>query len=263
VARAPTLKQRVHALHARMTDHAALAGRPAPVLAPGASKSDLAHVEDKLGPMPAPIRALLGITDGWTNLFLHDETRPVAIFSCAELTAPSHAKRVADARSTRGFARDVTMQKGFIFGGGDNAVLVLSPDVEPAVVHHVLRPRAMGTSAPLPAWIDTWSGVFEQRIARTRGDVTPPTRDPLEIVDKAIEAFNYPGEMGEPVHDSVETLRDLIGALPVGSSFAPLLRRLLAELERGYAGAMQFSTARRRDRTIEVRGLRGWAPLRT
>ena len=58
--------------------------------------------------------------------------------------------------------------------------------------------------------------------------------------------------MGEDVHDSVEALRKILADVPRSSRALPALKRLLAELSKGYTGSMRFTRARRRGETIEV-----------
>ncbi|MFH0926865.1 MAG: hypothetical protein V1872_14745 [bacterium] len=55
------------------------------------------------------------------------------------------------------------------------------------------------------------------------------------ILGEAVESFNYPEEMGESVHESVETLEELLGKVPEGGIHKKLIKWLLDELSKEYA----------------------------
>ncbi len=57
--------------------------------------------------------------------------------------------------------------------------------------------------------------------------------DAQQHLKEAIEAFNYPEEMGEYVHDSVETLAGLKDDCPEGTN-KKRIAWLFAELSKGY-----------------------------
>ncbi|MGI1679209.1 MAG: hypothetical protein K6L75_10785 [Cellvibrionaceae bacterium] len=54
------------------------------------------------------------------------------------------------------------------------------------------------------------------------------------ILQQAIEAFNYPEEMGESVDDSVETLNELLKELPKSSELFGAIKWMINELYKSY-----------------------------
>jgi hypothetical protein len=244
-----TIAVQVRTLQARLVELAALTGRPAPVLGKPASKAKLARLEAAIGKVPAQVRQLLTVADGWSDITLIETATPV--FSCAELASPERAAFVEAARETRGFRGDRVIQHGFIFGGGGDIVFVVSPDPPVRVMHVGLRPRSIGATGTLARFLELWTLGIAHRI-REAGE------QPADRITEAVRAFNYPNEMGEDVHESIETLRVILGELPARSRFAAPLRLLREELQRE---AMRFIAARRTGDTIEVELDGRWVPI--
>src|SRR5687767_14631880 len=137
------VRKLLHALQERFETLAALTGEiRTPVLAPPATAEALARVEQSLGTLPRELRTLLALADGWTDVPMSEQ--PMKWFSCDELLSPRYAAFVARVRRTRGFTRDRNVQQGFLFGGNDNDVVLLSPDASPQIILHGLRPRTQG-----------------------------------------------------------------------------------------------------------------------
>lgn len=247
----------MRALHTQFTELAELTGQVMPRLGAPASPQELARIERHFGAVPPTLRELLATANGWTGVPMYEP--PITWFSCDELVSDRYTKFVAKARGTRGFTRDRNMQQGFVFGGSDGAVLLLTPDAAPQIVIYNLRPRAQGLSGEPLHFFASWRRIIGTQIEDARR-AQDKARDPSAVLDEAVEAFNYPNEMGEDVHDSVETLRAIVERA-ADSPYVAVLRLLLAELERGYAGSMRFTVARRRDQTIEVRKGRRWIPI--
>lgn len=252
------VRKLVHTLQERFATLAALTGEiRTPMLAPPATAEALARVEQALGPLPRELRSLLAIADGWTDVPMSEQ--PMKWFSCDDLLSPSYAAFVAKVRRTRGFMRDRNVQQGFLFGGNDDEVVLLSPGAAPEIILHGLRPRTQGVSGPPARFFEIWITSIDWRIEEAHKKAAR-SKDPKALVDEAIAAFNYPGEMGDDVHDSVESVSAIVDEL-ADTTYAPALRRLLAELVRGYDGSMRFAVARRRKDRIEVQVEGRWIAI--
>jgi len=253
-----TPRNALHATHQALLELAAAKGLTRPVLGAPARTPDLAGVEKQLGALPPLVRELLLIANGWTNLPVTEP--PISWFSCRDLLDDAYAAFVAKVRGTRGMARAREVQKGFIMGGNDNHAIVIAPDPEPQIVIYRLKPRTRLFWGPPVHFFQVWTNWAAAEMASVANE-PKPAADPLTRVDEAIEAFNDPNEMGDEVHDSVEQLSEIVAELPPSSPFLPALRRLLTELERGYAGEMRFGAARRRGQHIEVELDSTWTPI--
>jgi hypothetical protein len=74
-----------------------------------------------------------------------------------------------------------------------------------------------------------------------------PPADAAMLLCDAIENFNYPDEMGEDVHESVEAIATILSRVPVENARERRwIKRLYTELSKGYSDEQSYRRARQR-----------------